>query len=399
LDSTYTGKLDVLVNYITQTKGLYALIDVHNYARYSGTVLAASGTPSYAQFGTLWQVLATRYKSNAKAIFGLMNEPHDMATEVWRDAAQTAINSIRAAGATNLITVSGNGYDGASTWVNGAYYGNSNANVLKALTDSGKNFVFEVHQYLDSDSSGTHAACSSVTAGRDRLKDFYAWCKANNYKALLGEFGGQDPSTCQAAVTDIFNYLTASSDVFIGWTWWTAGTAYDYFGNYNQLFLIQNIASAKSTSPATIRSWIQPFLSASSTWSPAEVSTPDNNAWIYSIVGVVGILVLIAIVIITLRIRLRRKRANSYARESIAQEKSPEQATPIALATASSVTELDVDSPIQLTLSTETPATVTATNSPSTDSEWKLQSDSNGKEYYYNNTTGVSQWENPETTV
>lgn len=55
-----------------------------------------------AQFGAFWGELARRFKSNEKVIFGLMNEPHDMDTNLILVNDQAAINAIRAVGANQL---------------------------------------------------------------------------------------------------------------------------------------------------------------------------------------------------------------------------------------------------------------------------------------------------------
>jgi len=68
-------------------------------------------------FADLWSRLATRYKSNPRVWFGLMNEPNNMSTEQWVGDANAAITSIRAAGASNLILVPGNAWTGAWTLV------------------------------------------------------------------------------------------------------------------------------------------------------------------------------------------------------------------------------------------------------------------------------------------
>lgn len=48
----------------------------------------------------------------------------------------------------------------------------------------------EMHQYPDSDSSGTSTTCVSPTIAVERLRAATEWLKANNLKGFLGEFGG-----------------------------------------------------------------------------------------------------------------------------------------------------------------------------------------------------------------
>lgn len=57
--------------------GAYCIIDIHNYARWNGAVIGASGGPTNADFSDLWKQLATKYAAEEKVVMGLMNEPHD----------------------------------------------------------------------------------------------------------------------------------------------------------------------------------------------------------------------------------------------------------------------------------------------------------------------------------
>jgi len=227
-DATELSRLTSFVQQVT-AKGVTVMIDPHNYARYRGNVIGSQAVPNSA-YADFWSRLASQFKGNNLVVFALMNEPHDMATEQWLSAANAALAAIRATGATNMVTVPGNGWTGAHSWVKGAYdYGSRNGTVMKGIVDPGKNMVFEVHQYLDSDSSGTSSTCVSPTIGVERLTDFTAWLRSNGYRALLGEVGAAANDTCNQAVTGVLNHLQANTDVWAGWTWWAAGP---WWGNY-----------------------------------------------------------------------------------------------------------------------------------------------------------------------
>lgn len=58
----------------------------------------------------------------------------------------------------------------------------------------------EMHQYLDSDDSGTSATCVSTTIGAERLAAATQWLQANNLKGFLGEIGGGSNSVCITAI-------------------------------------------------------------------------------------------------------------------------------------------------------------------------------------------------------
>jgi endoglucanase len=202
-------------------KGAAVVLDPHNYARY-GTALIGSASVPNADFADFWGRLATLYKSNPRVVFGLMNEPHDMSTEQWVGAANAAIAAIRATGATNLIIVPGNGWDGAHSWSQN-WYGTANSTVMLQIKDPGNNYAYEVHQYLDDNSSGSSPNCTSATAGSERLAGFTNWLKANGKRGFLGEFNGGRSATCLAALDDMFKHMEANSSVWLGWTFWAAG--------------------------------------------------------------------------------------------------------------------------------------------------------------------------------
>lgn len=47
-----------------------------------------------------------------------------------------------------------------------------------------------MHQYLDSDGSGTNATCVSSTIGAERIADATAWLQSTGFKGFLGETAG-----------------------------------------------------------------------------------------------------------------------------------------------------------------------------------------------------------------
>jgi endoglucanase len=91
------------------------------------------------------------------------------------------------------------------------------------LTDPSDKVVYEMHQYLDSDGSGTSTACVSSTIGKERLEAATAWLKANGKKGILGETAGGSNSQCITALQGMLGYMADNSDVWTGWLWWGAG--------------------------------------------------------------------------------------------------------------------------------------------------------------------------------
>jgi endoglucanase len=94
----------------------------------------------------------------------------------------------------------------------------------------------EVHQYLDSDSSGRSESCVSVTIGSERLAGFTRWLREHGRRGFLAEFGAARNDSCYAALDDMLDHLDGNCDVWMGWTYWAAGP---WWGDY--LFTIEPI--------------------------------------------------------------------------------------------------------------------------------------------------------------
>jgi endoglucanase len=105
-----------------------------------------------------WQDVAVRYKNHPNVVFGLYNEPHDVSFAIWRDGGTAAdkpaqwnpdqaivtyeavgmqqlYDTVRATGATNVVTVSG------------LDWGFDLSGVLQGHALAGTNLVYETHPY------------------------------------------------------------------------------------------------------------------------------------------------------------------------------------------------------------------------------------------------------------
>ncbi|KAF5327667.1 hypothetical protein D9619_004868 [Psilocybe cf. subviscida] len=241
-DQTYLAALKNIVNYITN-KGAYALVEPHNYMRYNNNII--TNTNDFAAF---WRSLASQFQSNNRVIFDIMNEPYGIDAQVVFNLNQAAVNAIRAAGATQqLITVEGTSWTGAHSWIS-----SGNAAAFVNLKDPNNNIAIQMHQYLDSDSSGTSGTCVSSTIGAERLTAATNWLKQNNFKGFLGEMGAGSNPTCIAAVKGAMCHMQ-SSGVWLGFTWWAAGP---WWGDYFTSIEPYNGASISQILPQALK----PFL-------------------------------------------------------------------------------------------------------------------------------------------
>ena len=247
-DETHFGHFKDSIDYITKTKGACrfpsltaqndppatdpfadAILDPHNYMRYndpssqpfSGSVIGNSSDPTAAttaQFGAFWGELASRFASNEKVIFGLMNEPHDMPSALLLANLQAAVDAIRKAGAKNLIIAPGNSWTGGHSWTQGG--SEATSAWLHKLVDPANNTAVDIHEYLDEDFSGGHTACTQDPAAG--LAGVTAWLKEHKLKAFVTEFGGSNTTACTTMLNGMLDYMT-NNEEYIGWTAWAAG--------------------------------------------------------------------------------------------------------------------------------------------------------------------------------
>jgi len=229
LDPQNLAQLDRCVGTATKL-GLVVLLDPHNYGGRQidgkGALIGIDPQLTNDAFNDFWVKLANHFKDNPLVWFGLMNEPHKQTAQMNAETMQSAVNAIRAAGAKNRILVPGTSWSGAHSWIK-----SGNAAAMENFKDPADNFVFEVHQYLDKDSSGTHPQ-AVPGIGAKCLVAFTTWAKAHHFKAVLGEFGWDgNPANPQANIEGdaLLGYMDQNKDVWTGYTYWSAGP---WWGKY-----------------------------------------------------------------------------------------------------------------------------------------------------------------------
>ncbi len=220
------GRIDAVVD-AASLANVLVILDPHNYGNYRGDQIGSAAVPA-AAYDSLWKQLASHYHDQPNVAFGLMNEPIKQDADAWADIAQGAIDAIRATGARQLILVPGTIYTGAHSW-NNKVGKMSNAEAIARIKDPAKNFTVEVHQYFDSDSSGTKPSCVDEDVGAKALVGFTDWLRNTGNHGFLGEFGASKDPVCLGALRNTLDYIKQNGDVWTGWTYWGAS---DWFGTY-----------------------------------------------------------------------------------------------------------------------------------------------------------------------
>ncbi|CAN8106387.1 unnamed protein product [Discula destructiva] len=220
LDATKAAQYDQLMQACLAT-GASCVIDIHNYARYNGKIIGTDGGPTNAQFTSLWTQLATKYGTNTKVIFGLMNEPHDMPSlPQWAATVQAVVTAVRGVAPDSMILIPGSSYSSAQQLPTEA----GPALLDVSNPDGSKNgIVFDVHKYLDSDNSGTHTECTTDNID-NAFQPLATWLRQNKRQALSTETGGGNTQSCETDLCAQISFMKENSDVFLGVVGWAAGS-------------------------------------------------------------------------------------------------------------------------------------------------------------------------------
>lgn len=204
-----------------RSHGLYVILDPHNYARYDGRLIGSEDVSREA-FADFWKRLAENFGNRRGVLLGLMNEPHGILAEEWRDTANAAISAIRATGATGTILVPGTSWSGAHSW-DSEIYGGSNAAAMQGLADPANNMMIEFHQYFDTDFSGTTGNCDRADEAVAAVSNVTEWLRKTGNRGFLGEFGIPAGEGCTDGLKRMVSVVEDNPGQWAGWAYWVAG--------------------------------------------------------------------------------------------------------------------------------------------------------------------------------
>lgn len=232
LDADELARIQAVVCAARQHK-MQVILDPHSYGRYQaageeGQIIGSARVP-VAAFADFWTKLARAFQNEpAVYAYALMNEPHDMGDDArWPRAAQAAVDAIRRVDARTPIIVPGDHWSGARGWKT-----SSNRDLNEKVRDPKNNLLFEAHCYFDKDNSGRYAKTyadegGSPDAGIEYVKPFVNWCRENNVRGFVGEYGV--PHTDARWLTTMDRFLAYLKANNIGAAYWSAGP---WWGDY-----------------------------------------------------------------------------------------------------------------------------------------------------------------------
>lgn len=224
-----------------RARGLVVVLDMHDYARRrpngEAKANAAVGTVDLgaSALTDAWTKIAADYRDDPNVWLGLMNEPSGLAVADWWRVAQQLVVDLRGQRVTNKLLVPGGSWTGAHSWL-------SSGNAVQAarFTDPGRNYAFELHQYLDKDSSGTQGTCSAGSASR--VDAALSWAEQTLVPLFFGEIAAGASAACQVEYDAVLQKLNASPAV-IGWTAWGGGR----WWNTSYMFRLAPVSGTAAT--------------------------------------------------------------------------------------------------------------------------------------------------------
>ena len=223
-----------------KSRGMCVLLDAHNYGAYNNIPLGRPGATT-EDFADFWVRMSVALPDADTVALGLMNEPVLTSLRQWGETSKATLAKLRENGAKHLVVIAGGTYSGAHDWAT-LRDGVSNATTFATVKDPLARTLIEVHQYVDSNYSGTKADCISPAKLTDILEKVRVWAVANQQSVFMGEFGVADTPECrptlQAALTSM------RSAPWAGWTYWSAGA---WWGK-TYIFSVQPVAGVTRNS-------------------------------------------------------------------------------------------------------------------------------------------------------
>ena len=207
--------------------GMVAVLDLHWTAAGSAVALAQQPMPNRDHTVEFWRQVATAFRGNDAVIFDLFNEPYPDANRdtpeawrCWRDGGacsqigftaagmQELVDTIRAAGATNVLLVGGVQYaSGLSHWLD---------NVPR---DPRNNVAASWHVY-------NFGWCNTAACWNTVATPI-----AQRVPLVLGELGQDDGGN--AFVNALMDWMDAYGAGYMAWVWDVWGSPLDLIRSYD----------------------------------------------------------------------------------------------------------------------------------------------------------------------
>lgn len=216
---------------------LCLIVDLHNYGKYYAESLKDNAVLQ-ASFTDTWLQLAAALPDTGHVALGLMNEPVHLPVSEWAALAQSTVVALRQQNHAHLVLVAAGRWSGAHDWYAGAAP-NINADAFATFADPLNQYAIEVHQYADSDYSGTHDVCKEAKDFERIFSRISEWAVAHGHRLFLGEFGVAGNARCLDTLEAFLDMTKAAP--WTGWTYWAGGR---WWGDYSMAVSLKSMSDS-----------------------------------------------------------------------------------------------------------------------------------------------------------
>lgn len=172
-----------------------------------------------------------KFMEDERFVPSFVNEPQYIDGDWW-ETGQAFITEMRRVGWKFDLVISSSGWAGLHS------FSEARAEQAAGLQDPLNRTIIDVHQYFDSDKSGTDykevmgtdTSAELLTVERAKawiereLQPGVDFARARGLRFLVGELGLPDTEAGKVAMTEVLAWMHANSDVIVMATWWVLST-------------------------------------------------------------------------------------------------------------------------------------------------------------------------------
>jgi endoglucanase len=210
--------------------GMRVVLDVHSGGRHPDVVKATSTLGqgiSQEQFDDLWLRLSDIFRDDPRIYaYDLMNEPYDLADDIWQRYSQGVVRALRARGDRTLLWIEGNEYASAGAW--------REHQPRPWIDDPIDRHAYSAHCYpgRTSEEPQREPTADDEKEFLDDLRVFAAWLARFDRRGSIGEVGWPSARRVGATGADEWNRLgnawyAMADEARLDVTYFGASSAYD----------------------------------------------------------------------------------------------------------------------------------------------------------------------------
>jgi endoglucanase len=246
VEPTYLKDLAQQINALMD-QGNVVILDAHDYMQWNPSAGASGGYSFGAlvtegQIAVIWTAIIDELDTagvditNPLLWYEISNEPNGISAANAYSLDVAGLAAIRKRVPNNKILVEGTSWSGLHAW-----FDSDNADAFQGLSQQDANVAIAMHQYFDTDYSGTGDTCSDTTSTlQSTLTQLSTWMSTYGVDVILDEFGTPDgQEVCKDDVQSVLDSMASQAPTsntaalssntgghYLGWTVWNYSPVY-----------------------------------------------------------------------------------------------------------------------------------------------------------------------------